>query len=86
MAGLFRWADWDENLGFDKIAGSDFEQWSEATLARRAEGRMPGVILVRQPTKRPASMAGLFRWADWDENLGFDKIAGRPPPVHHIDG
>jgi hypothetical protein len=28
----------DENV-FDQIAGSDLEQRSEATLARRAEGR-----------------------------------------------
>ena len=53
-------ADWDENLGFDKIAGSDFEQWSAATLARRAKGRMPGVILVRQPTKKARLKGGSF--------------------------
>ena len=33
----------------DQIAGSDLEQRSAATLARRAEGRMPGV--TRSPAK-----------------------------------
>jgi len=34
---------------FDKIAGSDFEQGREAALARRAEGRRPGVIPPSPP-------------------------------------
>jgi hypothetical protein len=53
-------ADWDENLGFDKIAGSDFEQRNVVTLARRAQGRMPGVILVRQPSKKARRQAGFL--------------------------
>ena len=36
-------------LGFDKFAGSEFEQRSIATLARRGEGRKPGVGLAPQP-------------------------------------
>jgi hypothetical protein len=32
------------SVGFDKIVGNDFEQWRFAALARRAEGRKPGVI------------------------------------------
>ncbi len=52
-------AGWDENLGFDKIAGSDFEQRREAALARRAECRMPGVILARHT--KPCRESGKTR-------------------------
>ena len=34
---------------FDKIAGSDFEHQRFLLMARRAEGRTPGVILPAQP-------------------------------------
>jgi len=39
-----------ENLRFDKFVGNKFEH--HTVMARRAEGRKPGVILVRQPSSK----------------------------------
>ena len=51
----------DTQRGFDKIVRNNFERTSKASAARRAEGRMPGVLNRRERFERTSKASAARR-------------------------